>query len=320
MAILRTTPLSGMALRQLGIAANLHRKDSGLRLIELAERVSRRDLPSERLLIEASARRGDTAAALRHYDHMLSVYPETKAELFPLLAGELTEPDVRQALIAHAAKPWLRDFVVNAADYDVAPESLMAFYAELTGKVPVRDMQDGTVKMLRWMQGNGQGEALAAFAARIPGLPAQTLTELGFSAMTTDERFAPLSWSLRNDGAIEAVADGNRLTLRIAPENAELAATRLTMLAAGQYAVSQNLAYEANAPRARLAWQVACQGGAAAPIWQQELPVDRPSAALVAVFAVPPGCPVQAWQLQASAEVSQFASTARIAGLALRRQ
>lgn len=318
--VLRATPLSAFAMRQLGAVANMAGGDAGLARLVLAERISRRDLPSELLLIEASARNEDPAATLRHYDHALSVYPSVQAELFPLLASELSDPEVRLALARYTAKPWLRDFAVNAADYDVPPAALMEFYAEIEGKLAPRELQDGTLRMLRWLQANGQFAAMPSYTSRIPGLPAQTLQEFGFSTVTTDERLAPLSWTLRNDGAIEAFAEGNRLTIRIAPENAVVAATRTTLLAPGTYAVSQSIEHEANAPRARLIWQVTCHGGPAAPLWQQELPVAGSGGRYVADFTVPPGCPAQAWQLQAAAAVSQFASTARIAGLALKRR
>ena len=63
-----------------------------------AERVSRRDLANELLLIEATARHDDVATTLTHFDRALLVYPDANQQLFPVLSRALSDPQIRAAL------------------------------------------------------------------------------------------------------------------------------------------------------------------------------------------------------------------------------
>ena len=271
------------------------------------------------MLIDATAQQDDVAATLSHYDHALSAYPEIRQQLFPILASDLTEPDVRLALAAFAAKPWLRDFVTNASDFDVAPISLMAFYSELAGKVPIADLQAGTIRTINWLADNRQSAALGALANRIPGVAPGAFDQLGFNTMTTDARFKPLSWDIHNDGEIATEANGNSLAIQIEPENNAVAATRLTFLKPGVYDVRQTVSYATNTMPARLEWLVSCVGEVQTVIISETLPVASASTRHMMHLVVPAGCGAQAWQLKAAAGQSQFASTARIDGLAMKQ-
>ena len=318
-ALLRQSPLDASALRRLAVIENLRSAGEGHGLVVLAEKVSRRDLTSELLLIDTAAEHDDLAATLRHYDHVLSVYPAARQQLFPLLASEMGEPDVRKALVPMASRPWLRDFALNAVDYDVAPAALMDFYGELAGKIPVTELQAGAVRVVRWLQTNNQSAAIGTFANRIPGMVPHAFDQLGFTATTLDPRLAPLSWALTLGDAIDAESDGQTLTIRVAPENAGWAASRLTFLQAGQFEVTQTVAYAAGAPSAQLEWQVTCPDTKLVPLWQESLQPVAGRATTVSRFTVPSTCPVQSWGLKATAARSQFPSMARIVSLALKR-
>ncbi len=319
--VLRHSPLDARAMRQLGLVAELGRPGSGFAAYALAERISRRDLPTELALIDATARQGAAATVtLRHFDHALSVYPSVAAQLFGPLASELGDADVRKALAAYAARPWLRTFLSEAPDHDVAPHALMDFYAELSGKVPAAPMQAGAVRMVAWLAANGQHAALAGFAASMPGLAPGALEPIGFTPVTTDPALAPLSWKLRNDEEVAAEPEADGLAIRIAPESTAIAASRLTFLRPGSYAIGQAIAFAPGVPHARLEWEVACLGAPDAPIWQAALPgKDTVATDLAAPLVVPAACPAQQWRLRAAGEGSQFAAAATISGLAARR-
>ena len=129
-----------------------------------------------------------------------------------------------------------------------------------------------------------------------------------------------MSWEFTQNDAIETELDGQKLIIRVAPENAGWAALRLTFLAPGAYDVSQSVAYFANSPRAQLEWQVTCLDSTQPPLLQQVLPLENTGAPVFARVSVPAGCPAQAWHLRASAGQSQFPSLGQLAGLSLVRR
>jgi hypothetical protein len=317
--LLRQNPLDASALRKLAVIENQRRPGAGQNLVALAEQVSRRDLTTELLLIDSTAQQNDVAATLRHYDHVLLVYPAVKQQLFPLLASELGEADVRKALVPLASRPWLQDFAVNAVDYDVAPADLMDFYAEVAGKMPVTLLQDGSIRLIKWLQANKQSAAIGAFADRMPGISAGAFDQLGFTAATLDPHLAPLSWTFAQDEAVETENDGQTLTIRVSPENSGLVASRLTYFNPGKYELMQALAYSSDAPGARLDWQVTCLIGNAAPLWLLSLEPGAGRVSTNSRLTVPPACPAQTWNLRASSSPSQYPSQVRIVGLTLKR-
>ena len=319
-ALLRQTPLNSSALRKLAITQSLHQPAAWQSLVALAEQVSRRDLTSELLLIDAAAQQGNVASALRHYDHVLSAYPAAKNRLFPLLASELAEPEFRAALVPLASRPWLRDFVVNAVDYDVAPAYLMDFYSDLSGKVPLPELQAGALRIVKWLLANHRSAFWGDYADRMPGIAPHAFDQLGFTPITLDPRFAPLTWQFFQSDAIETEQNGQKLTIRVGPENGGLAAMRLTWFKPGTFAFGQSVAFFANSPRAQLEWQVTCLDSVSPPLLQQVLPLENAGGPIVAPVTVPDGCPVQEWHLRASAGPSQSPSLAQISGLTLVRQ
>ena len=319
-AVLRQTPLNSSALGKLAIARGLGRQPDWPGIAALSERVSRRDLNSELLLIDLAAQQDNMAPVLRHYDHVLSTYPAAKNRLFPLLARELAKPDLRAALVPMASRPWLRDFVVNAVDYDVAPAYLMDFYGDLAGKVPVAELQAGARRILMWLQANHLTASWGEYADRMPGIAPHAFDQLGFTETTLDPRFAPMTWQFFQSDAVETEPNAEKLIIRVAPENGGWAARRLTWLKPGTYAFGQSLAFIAGSPRAQLEWQVTCFDSQSPPLLQQVLPLENAGVPIAARVMVPDGCPVQEWRLRASANRAQSPSLAQISGLSLVRQ
>ena len=318
--VLRRTPLDVQAMRQLGVIADQGRAGAAREYIALAERITRRDLQTELMSLNFSAARPDAAATIRHYHHALSAYPLVNQRLLPIVASQLGEPDVRRALVAYADRPWLRHFVTNAIEYDVAPADLIAFYSDLEGRIPTSELQAGTVRLVQWLVSNGQYSFLSTYASRLPGLAPDAFAVIGLNAITADARFAPLSWTLLNDATVETQADGNALLVRIEPGRAGFAAARMTLLKPGAYEFVQRIDYPADTPPARLEWQVICPENPR----QQLLAAEPPPAGTGAVqrprLTIPAGCIAQFWQLRAAAASEQFASFVRISDLMLTRR
>ena len=317
--VLRRSPLDVMAMRQLGVLAELRSAGSGRNQIALAERISRRDLTTELLSIDHAALQSDAnaAATLRHFDLALSAYPLAKSQLLPVVASQLGEPDVRRALAAYAGRLWLRDFAINAVEYDVPPAALVEFYADMDGRIATAELQEGAIRLVRWLVSNGQYAALATFAGRLPGLSRDAFAAIGVNEVTRDARFAPLSWTLSSDASVSAQADGDALLVRAEPGVTAFAASRLTLLAPGKYEFVQTLTADADTSLARVEWQVICPEDPRRQLLQVDSQVAGAGGDRRARLTIPAGCAAQLWQLRAAATSTQFASAARISGLTL---
>ena len=321
-AALRSEPLDAMALRQLGVAAARQQADAGASPLALAERISRRDLPGQILLIEKSAQDGDVAAVLAHYDRALLTYPTSDQHLFPVLAKALSDAEIRSALGKYATRAWTRDFLGKAIDLGSDPAAVTGLLADLRVQLSPRDTQTIATALIGQLMARGQYADVRDLVRQMPGGALQLIDRIAFSTETSNSRLAPLSWTFVNDDGFETALDGTGgLAIRVSSEKTGMAAQRVTLLAPARYQLTQSVSYVSGNPRAALSWEVRCLGDASSgPILQQLLPVADGDKTYRSTFTVPQTCTAQSWQLMALAAETQFASTAVISGLSLVKQ
>lgn len=321
-AALRSEPFDVIALRQLGVVAAVQRADAGRAQFAAAERISRRDLSSQLLLIEQSAQDGDLTAALAHYDRALLVYPSSGQQLYPVLAQALGDPDIRAALAKYAARPWAVDFLGRATALGGGPTDVTALMAEARKRLPPRDAERLTTDLIGQLVARGHYAAVRDLVRQMPGGASRVIDQIALSSANSDTRLAPLTWTLANEDAFETALDASEgLAIRVSSERSGMVAERVTLLAPGDYHFTQEVSYDASTPHATLTWEVRCLGDASSrPVWQQHLPIAAGNTTYRSTFTVPKACAAQSWQLVATAAETQFASTARISNLSLAKR
>jgi hypothetical protein len=108
------TALNPGAVRLLAIDAWMH-NDAGRSalLLRLAERLSRRDLGTQLLLIEERVAANDVPGTLAHYDKILRVSPPSRAWLFSTLNEAASDPTTAEeiARMLRRDPPWFGDFI-----------------------------------------------------------------------------------------------------------------------------------------------------------------------------------------------------------------
>jgi hypothetical protein len=114
---LRDEPLNPRAVRLLHSAQQLDKKKASANaLLALADRITRRDVLTQILLIEANVEKDDIGATLKHYDTALTTSIEARDILFPILAEAMSD----QSILTHLAKvfknerPWRMGFLYYA--------------------------------------------------------------------------------------------------------------------------------------------------------------------------------------------------------------
>lgn|GEM_PF-5111137 len=320
--ILKRTPLDVLAMRELALVASLKSTDAARVPLAFAERITRRDLPTELLSLQLASFSNDTAGEIRHYHHALAVGPGTYERLLPGLASMLAAPEVRRMVSQYIGQPWLTALVADPVSYDSPPAAMLDFYGEYAGRLPIRDVQKGAADMVRWLYSNQQYAFLAEYSGRIPGVKPSDMRAIGINAATVDPLFAPLSWTLTNDAAVESQVEGDGFTVSVEPGLSSLIASRLTLLPSGQYAFSQRLEFRADAPRPELEWKVSCPQMPLEQllVLQPAVPDAQSGAMQHGRLTIPPGCAAQTWQLRGSAEDGLVNSSLRVHELNLVRQ
>lgn len=316
-AALRANPLDASSIRELGELAVLRKSGDGLAQYRLAERVTRRDIIAQFHLINASAERSDIDEALTHYDRILTIAPETYDTLFTALAAAADTPVVSSALPRYAGRDWYRRFVETALDMGAAPGTVTRLAEAALPKLAAPQARTLSGHILRKLIARREMAAATRFVQTMPGFDNRVLRDIGFSDTTVDEAFAPLSWTLANDDAVETELTGNReLAIRVSPARSATAAERMTLLAPGTYTLSGELAYAESEPGAVLNWTLRCSDGSA--ILDQQTPATPGQVAVSSAFVVPVNCPAQTWQIRAKAAETQFTSIATIRRLSIR--
>ena len=322
LAVLKDTPLDVKALRQLALLVALDKGESAARTYaQLAERLSRRDLQTQFLLVEIEARAGNVAATLAHYNRALMVHDEYRNRLFSQLALAISVPAIREALIRYADRPWFLDFLGSATRHGGDPAAIVQLLAVTEAGIPPDELDSLRAHLLGDFASRGYFQALRKLLAEVPNGRAPTLEAIGFSAATMDVRLGPLSWDLRNDEAVQTSLDGTgEFEIGIAPARTALATHRVTLLAPGNYEFFQELSYDVASPRASLVWDVQCKTGGSSMVWRQRMPTAPGRITYRAELTIPKGCTAQEWRLTASADETQFTSHVGLGALRLVRR
>ena len=314
--VLRHEPLDAVALRQLGeMQANLPGKV--LQLLRLSERVTRREPIGQVMLINLEARANNTSVALAHYDRALSVLPQLGPTLIPVLANGLWNPDVVEGLSRFSSRPWFRA-LLGAGLESGAPVSAVARLAlSAQSHLPVDESERLAAELIDKLLALNRHDDVRAFILNLAGPERLILNDLAINPATTfDARNSPLAWRLTSDDAITSeFVPPSGLAVTVSPSSSGVAISRLTLLRPGRYTLLIRFSYSTSAPRPVLAWDVACSDGRT--IWRKTLPPEPTKTSISTPIIIPGGCSQQSWRLDAGADDSQFASTARIDSLSL---
>ena len=121
-------PVNPTAARLLALALAPTDPSRAQRLLNYAEAMSRRDLPTQLALIELRVQQDDVAGALVHYNRALSANAEARPLLYPILAAAANEPAVWQPLSTVLVRrpQWWRPFLETMIAQSRSPAALYA--------------------------------------------------------------------------------------------------------------------------------------------------------------------------------------------------
>jgi hypothetical protein len=213
---------------------------ASVRLLQTAQTLSRRDVPTQLALLELQVRKGDIVGALKHYDIILRISTAYDPMLFPVLAGAMVEPQILVPLSRRlaAAPMWRRRFLSYVVNAGTSFEGQSQLFTALsrTGAPVERDI----------VAASATNSALAnqfAVAWQLYRLVAaaeagQRLRNGGFEKTGG---IAPFDWQLETGGPLNVVIAGSegqhRLEMGSVRGDGGRAARQLLTLSPGRYRV-----------------------------------------------------------------------------------
>lgn len=319
---LENQAINAKALRVLGYVADAKGDTAAAeKYVRMAAKLSRREPGAQLWLVEASAREGDIAQTLVHYDIALRTKPDTQTILFPRLLNAVEDREIRVALKPYirAAKGWSPAFLHFANSNSKNPPTLVDLVVETGGLVDAESAKSQELGLLSRLVAESFFADARRLYLQMPGANVARLTRATFDASDRDARFGPMGWQLLDDpdagGGFTGKA-GDRQTMLAIYANSSITqpvATKLLYLKPGTYLFSARLANLDRGDGGFLRWQLRCPAIGGAPVWT----IDSINVALRAELAVPANCPVQYLDLIASGGKGQTGLEATIASVSV---
>ncbi|HMS19161.1 hypothetical protein [uncultured Sphingorhabdus sp.] len=319
---LKGQAIHAKSLRILGYASDARGDSSKAeRLVRMAARLSRREPGAQLWLIEASARNGDVAQTLIHYDIALRTKPDTSTILFPRLLSAIDDKDIRTALRPYirAQDNWALAFLNHANVNSKNLPVLVDLIVETGGLKDKESAKGQELDLLSRLVSESFFEDARRIYLHMPGARPARLSSPAFDESDRDARFGPMGWRMIDDPDAGGGFTGNtgerQISLSIFANSATTrpVANKLLYLKPGKYLFTARLSNLDRGDGGFLRWQLRCPAFAAAPIWT----IDSINSTLRASFSIPANCPVQFLDLIASGGKGQTGLEATVASVAI---
>lgn len=253
------SPLEPAMLRIMSVDPTFKRPE---RLLDLAERISRRDALVELALIEVSVNAGRVDQALVHYDRALSVFPDMRGVLFPILTNALSEQNIRSALTRLAARqrPWVDPFLALAVRESAKPADVAALLSAMS-RLPspppsLAEHQATLAGRFVTAQDYRTAASLARMATRTdPG----AIDRVALSPATWQTAARPLTWTGGEAEGVDAdLIDDGTAQISARPGATGLALFRILVRQPGRYRFKAGVARSPEVDAAAGRWTFLC--------------------------------------------------------------
>ena len=254
-------------------------------LLNVSERMSRRNLLTQLWLLESAVQAGNIAGALRHFDVALRVSQDAQGLLFPVLTSAISDKNIQEPLAVLLRKqPLWRDAFLRHAAATANPMDVVALFARNVGLPIPTDARQRLVERL--IEAGRTPEAYAIAGGQG--------TESRIDLATDSGRLAPFDWSVMATDLTDASRDPGSGALHASTRatSGQTAAARVLALAPDRYRLVTRGSVRSDSGQGTSSWSMTCIGGAT--IAHVALPTDGAAAAM---FTVPARCEFQQFNL-----------------------
>lgn len=320
-ALLRE-PINVVAARVAGLTAGLEGNEKrGRRLLNYAESLSRRDIPTQVAQIEVEVADSNIVGALHHYDTALRTDDVADQLLMPTLVAAASASDVAGPLARIIVKrpPWRMRFLYGLLTTNPWPSTLIPLVTAARLNINDTLERDFLNRTVAGLVARGKLTEGAQFYARATGTPLRAMTgAVRNGDFAGEDRIAPFDWSIVDEPGLAGIKDlvdpavlqraslRNALSLSIEPGRSGVVARQLLLLPAGRHTLQFTAGNVDSSDRSSIT--LVCNG-TDAPIAAIRFPVssDRPKT-VSANINVPDGCSGQWIAIQAATDINASAN------------
>lgn len=310
------TPLSRSSLRIIGTGATSSGDDRAASLfMDLSNRVSRRDSLAQVWLAEQAARVRDYEAVLFHLDAAMSVVPDLRPVLNPVLVDSTKDAELRLALQPYIARNavWVSSYLTLAAK-NAALDDVMAIVEPAAAKLGKEEMEPAISHIIVRLVAEGRkSQAMDLALAVWTDFDPAAFAKIAPSVATSDQRFGPLAWSFAEANGVSARNPENGvIEVSLAPlARGSVVSRAIPVKAGARYTFSHRISFEGTPQGERLSWSVNCRSAndtSGDPVAQIGISQDQRNQVVRASVAVPAGCRLLEFTLSGSGPDGQTAS------------
>jgi tetratricopeptide (TPR) repeat protein len=316
------------ALAIKGIAlASTGRQAESKALIDLATRLSRREVLAHLARIEERVAQNDVPGALRIYDTALKVSRESENILFPILLNALSDDGVQGHFVnVVKQKPvWLPGLIGFAANQPTGMAALSQAIRRAGGLPPGPEQRTIQMTIVQALVTQGALQEAKAFFLSTQGAKPQLLTSVEISEANLKPENAPISWQILDvEGAVavaEKTSKGWHIRLSLNSDLESAPARKLLFLDAGRYQMELKGRFLEAPQSARLRVEFLCvAGNGLNTIWTGNWEaLSSKDGRISGTFSIPATCREQFLVLKAAGEPDETVAEIVIESVTLKK-
>lgn len=302
-------PLNPAAIRALGIARFAGGDErTGKNLVELASRISKRDLVTQGWLFDRYLRQAQPEQAFRALDYAIRSHDEVKPLLFPRLAqAAIQSSEARNAIAPYidVTTPWAAEFI-SAALAEKGGAAMVARLARDVGGLPDTALFTNLQpEIVRHLLEAGAYQDARSYLAYYDRKSSRIINQLAFEEANVRAGQSSFAWVVGEVpgtyGEFVSVQGGKgRFAIDVGEQQAGALLTKVLVLAPGSYELAAPSA-EGAPDRPWVAWTIQCVSATEEAV--------RLAPGTTGSFMVPPNCPAQRISLAMIRDPSSRAAT-----------
>ena len=264
-ASLRSQAVNPRALRLIAYADDgLLAEPKSQMFIDMATRLSRRELGAQVWLIEKNVAADDAAGALRHYDIALRTNTAIQLPLYTQLTAGIELPIIRQALMPYvrADTPWMRPFLTHVISNSANPASIVAVVESAGGMPSGEAYRDLEKLLLKELLAKGHFAVARDYYLGFPSAKSNVLRSVDFDVDNMWTRSGPLGWQLVQGASTGSDWSGNSSDQALAAfaNSGErgVIARKWLFLAPGKYRIDMAFGISSMPPTSAIEWSMNC--------------------------------------------------------------
>lgn len=323
----RTSALNAASLRALSmIAASNGHNGEARKLLDLAHKVSRRDILTELSLIESSVQTGDLRATTLYYDEALSTNYGIWSQLFPILQNAMDEPQIRDevARFIAAGRSWTMPFLSYVVNSGRSPEPAALAILDARRGSRLVQLDELDAPMIRALAVARSYQTLSRYFLSISNAPKSALADISFNKETSNQQFAPITWAVSQDPDVEATigtddeSKRSVLEFSVGSGKSAIIVEKIAFLPAGTYLMDTKAETTDVSAGAMAQISVTCNSALTQKlVWQSNNLANARVLDVRSKFVVDQSCPVAGFTLKAAGGDSQVGLAMRLQSLNL---